>query len=338
MGKKKTLILIVFVCFSNSLFFTSLSFTNLSFAGDLRKTKKTLSIHMIDVGQGEAILIDLFGRKQILIDTGPQESFYGKNGKKKCCYSGNGKFKAFIKTFPIIHQLILTHPHSDHIGSLAWLIQRSAQRYTSQESSSQRFSIGEILDVGLVPSSETLEYYAHCLKLIEEKKIPYRIARKGLSYWIEGVHFEFLSPSLILPFQSDRDNWLNNHSLVLKVRYKNTSFLFTADIGKNIEKQLIDSEKTKLHATILKSAHQGSKDSNSLEWIHKVNPKAVIISAGKGNSHKHPHSETLSRYKKENIPVFRTDQHGIISIHSNGEAYKIETQWNLNKKKAKKNF
>ncbi|HEO64344.1 MAG TPA: MBL fold metallo-hydrolase [Spirochaetes bacterium] len=274
--------------------------------GASQKAKKKsvfLTVHIIDVGQGDAIYIDLFGRKKVLIDCGPPSRFY------KYYYSQKKKrgVRYFVKKFNIktLDQFIISHPQIDHIGGLSILL--------------KKIKVKEVLDPGYAYPSR---YYESILKLIEKKKIKYRIVRRGLKYQLEGVQFEILSPAKLITYT--RSN-VNANSIVLKVVYKDISFLFTGDIEQETEAMLL-SLKDKLKSTFLKAPHHGSETSSTLDFLRLVQPRSVFISCGANNIFGHPSPTTLKRYAKLNIPVYRTDIHGTISIQTNGYTYKIRRE------------
>ncbi|MDH4129329.1 MAG: MBL fold metallo-hydrolase [Spirochaetota bacterium] len=257
-----------------------------------------IKVYIIDVGQGDSILINLFNKKKILIDTGPKGKFYSFFFKEKRNII-NFLNKNNIKK---IDQLIISHVHKDHIGGLHSIL--------------RNIEINEVLDVGFAfPSKD----YENCLKLIEKKKILYKIVRKGFKYSIDNVSIEIISPARF--FKHTRSD-VNSNSLVIKITYKNISFLFPGDIEKEAEYKIL-SLKNKLKSTFLKSPHHGSETSNTSEFIRLVQPKAVFISCGKNNIFGHPSQSTLEKYINMKIPVYRTDIHGTIEIITNGITYSI---------------
>ncbi|MCR4287599.1 MAG: MBL fold metallo-hydrolase, partial [Deltaproteobacteria bacterium] len=130
---------------------------------------------------------------------------------------------------------------------------------------------------------------------------------------ISGVTIEALGPG------PDAALDVNNSSLVLRLSFGKTAFLFTGDIGKDGEDALL---KKDIRTTILKSAHHGSRTSSGMEFLKKAGPKAVVISAGRDNPSGHPHPETLERYRAMGVKVFRTDIDGAVVVSTDGSELK----------------
>ena len=115
---------------------------------------------------------------------------------------------------------------------------------------------------------------------------------------------------------------MNDDSIVLKLTYKNISFLFTGDITQNVEKELLQSN---ISSTVLKVAHHGSKYSNSANFLRKVNPKYAIISCGVNNEYYHPHNVVLEKLEKLNTKIYRTDIDGTIVALTDGTNIEFKT-------------
>ncbi len=266
---------------------------------DAAKPDPYLKVYLIDVGQGEAIFIDIFKQYRILIDSGPfKQSNYSFYKKKRGIHYFLNKHN--IK---VIDQYILSHPHHDHIGGLKKIL--------------NSVIIKQVLDPGFAYPSKD---YEDCLTIINRKKIPYKIVRRGMKYAYGEVAFEILSPRKLLKFT--RSN-ANNNAIVLKMTYQNISFLFTSDIEQETETLLLPL-KNKLRSTFLKVPHQGSQTSSTVEFLKLVNAKAAFISCKKNNIFGHPAPETLKKFKKMNIPIYRTDIHGTIMIKTDGHSYQIK--------------
>ena len=116
----------------------------------------------------------------------------------------------------------------------------------------------------------------------------------------------------------------NDHSLVLRIIYNQTSFLLTGDIGKDAEREILENS-GEIKCQILKSPHHGSRSSSSKDFLDRIDPQIVMISLGEGNRYGFPHKEILERYKDFGAKVFRTDLHGAIEISSDGRRISVRT-------------
>jgi competence protein ComEC len=112
---------------------------------------------------------------------------------------------------------------------------------------------------------------------------------------------------------------------VVRLEYKNVSFLFTGDIGTEAEKFYMQEYGPKISSTVLKVAHHGGKNTTSADFLNYVQPEIAIISCGRNNPFGHPSKETIERLGKTGTEIYRTDQKGTITIKTNGEKYKIIT-------------
>ena len=162
---------------------------------------------------------------------------------------------------------------------------------------------------------EISENYQKFLKIVKEKDIHVMQVEAGQELHIEkDFYIDVLWPN---SNKIIRENMLNNNSLVLKMEYKNFSMLFTADIEKIAEKEILNLYKDypeKLQATILKVAHHGSKTSTTEEFLKTVNPQYAFIGIGENNLFGHPNEEIIRRLNNRNIKIYRTDKMGEIEI------------------------
>ncbi|HLA51289.1 MAG TPA: hypothetical protein VJZ92_03450, partial [Thermodesulfobacteriota bacterium] len=133
---------------------------------------------------------------------------------------------------------------------------------------------------------------------------------------INGIHVSFLNP----PQDGHLD--VNNNSLVVKLKYKDVSFLFTGDIGAAGESALLNQDKD-IGATILKVPHHGSRTSSTIDFLNKVKPELAVASVGYMNPFGFPHPEIAQRYKDLNISLLRTDIRGAITIETDGKEKRI---------------
>ncbi|MDI6703920.1 MAG: ComEC/Rec2 family competence protein [bacterium] len=257
-----------------------------------------LRVTFIDVWQGDSILIEVPGGEKILIDA-------GRKGTEDFPFdAGEERVLPLLQDKKIKHlsHVILTHPHSDHVGGLIAVL--------------KNIKVSQVLDPGIPHPTPVYEEF---LKLIEEKDIPYRIIRRGddLSFG-ENIEVTVLNPPRDL---YEGESMANNNSLVIKMKYGDISFLFTGDIEEEQLEELITIYGEGLKSEILKVPHHGSVDGNPLNFIEIVSPEVAIISCGSGNRFGHPHKETLERYKRQGSKIYRTDLDGNIEVSTDGVRY-----------------
>lgn len=238
-----------------------------------------LTIFYLDVGQADSTLIKSQD-KYMLIDAGNNE-----DGKKLVNY-----FKLLgIESFEYV---IGTHAHEDHIGGMDDVI--------------DNFKIKKFYMPDDVTTTKTFE---DVLDALEKNNVSFKTPKIGTKLKLGESNIE------ILHVAKDKED-LNDESIVLKLTYKNTSFLFTGDATNNVEKEILGSN---LESTVLKVGHHGSKYSSSANFLTKVRPKYAIISCGKKNDYGHPHNITVKKLEKLNSKIYRTDELGTIVAVSDGD-------------------
>ena len=270
------------------LFFTNILAWLVVF--DLAKAQ-FLEVNFFDVGQGDTVFIETPQRHRILIDGGPSSIILEKLSKEMSFWD---------RTIDLI---ILTHPEADHLSGLNEVL--------------KRYKVENILWTGIV--RDTAEY-KEWLKLINEGKAKIFLAKTGQKISTRNILVELLFPFENLEGEEFKDS--NNTSIVGKLVFSDISFLFTGDIYKEVEKELIDGG-VDVDSDILKISHHGSKTSTSEEFLKEVSPEIAVISVGKNNSYNHPHQEVLEVLSKYGINVLRTDEQGDIKIISDGKNYAL---------------
>ncbi|KGM92913.1 MBL fold metallo-hydrolase [Clostridium botulinum] len=247
------------------------------------KENSTLKVHYINVGQADSMLVQQ-DNHFMLIDAGNNDDstlvvdYLKKQGVKKLDY------------------VIGTHPHEDHIGGLDKVI--------------DSFEIGQVLMPNKTSNTAT---YKDVITSIKNKNlkitspVPDTIYKLGVAEW-----------SIFAPAKNKDYESINNYSIVQKLKFGNTSFVFTGDAEAVSEMEMVKGGYD-LQADVLKIGHHGSKTSTCQAFLDKVSPKYAVISCGKDNKYKHPNKSTMDRLKSKNIAVYRTDECGTIVATSDGE-------------------
>lgn len=246
-------------------------------------------VHFINVGQGDCELIESDGR-YMLIDAGEQDEkdsvirYLEELGVKKLDY------------------VIGTHPHSDHIGGLAAVI--------------EAFEVDKVI---LPPKEHTTGTFERLLDAIAAKGLKITKPVAGSVYELGGASFTVIAPN------NDYEDNLNNWSVGIRLDYGSNSFVLTGDAEAAAEADIC-SNGISLQADVLKLGHHGSSTSNSMEFLEKVNPDYAVISCGRNNSYGHPHREVMQDMEKLGIQIFRTDQMGTIIAASDGNEITFQTE------------
>ena len=257
----------------------------------------SITVKMLDVGQGDAILIQT-ETQNVLIDTGDLD----ERDKLRAELD-----KAGVKK---IDAVILTHPHADHIGGMEMLI--------------DTYPIGMVYDNGMPSTSRV---YIGYMKQLKAKGI----ARKGLCTGDRvdlggGAVFEVLAPSASLVQQGSVKGYKhdpNNESVVGRLVFGDFSMMFTGDAEKKEEQDVLAGGQGEVQSTVLKAGHHGSKTSSSADFLRAVRPAAVLISCGVNNDYGHPHKETMKKYHAMNLDIYVTAENGTITLTSDGKDYHI---------------
>jgi competence protein ComEC len=256
---------------------------------DTMKSNDLMEVHFIDVGQGDAILVEL-GNASMLIDA-------GENSKGTIV-------KDYLKNQQItrLDYVIGTHPHSDHIGGLDIIL--------------DSFEVGKVLMPKVTHTTRTFE---EVLDVLERKELSITAPKVGDRYNLGPAAFTILAPSM------ESYDELNNYSIAIKLSFGDTDFLLAGDAENLAEKEII---KTGLDITadVLKLSHHGSGYSSSTDFLEAVDPDYSVVSAGKDNEYGHPHGRTLQALLDHNIKLYRTDEQGTVIFTSNGQTISVNTQ------------
>ena len=282
-------------------------------ANSKAEAKGQLTISMLDIDQGDAVLIQT-GAKNILIDTGDDKYYEdGKKGKE------NTQLLTELQKLKIDHidTLVMTHAHADHIGK--------ADKVIAQ------YGVKELVYNG-IPS--TSKYFINALKAAKANGTQQVKVKAGdVLDFGNGVSFEIVSPSQSLidedtaAIKAKKKVDVNNESVVGRLTFGNFAMLFTGDAEGPVEKDMVASYGKKLKCQVLKAGHHGSKTSSTAEFLKLVQPESVVMSLGVNNQYGHPHEALLNRLQKQGIKnIYRTDANGTITIVSDGSSYSITTE------------
>ena len=282
-------------------------------ANSKAEAKGQLTISMLDIDQGDAVLIQT-GVKNILIDTGDDKYYEdGKKGKE------NTQLLTELQKLKIDHidTLVMTHAHADHIGK--------ADKVIAQ------YGVKELVYNG-IPS--TSKYFINALKAAKANGTQQVKVKAGdVLDFGNGVSFEIVSPSQSLidedtaTIKAKKKVDVNNESVVGRLTFGNFAMLFTGDAEGPVEKDMVASYGKKLKCQVLKAGHHGSKTSSTAEFLKLVQPESVVMSLGVNNQYGHPHEALLNRLQKQGIKnIYRTDANGTITIVSDGSSYSITTE------------
>ena len=248
----------------------------------------TNEVTMVDVGQGDSIFLRSMKGDTILIDVGGKVTFGSKEKWQEASQTSNAE-KTLIPYLQArgvsqIDYLVLTHTDTDHIGDL--------------EEVAKCFKIKEIcVSQGALTKSSFV-------KRLRTIKCPVHTLKAGDKLPMMGSNLQVLYPNKV-------GDGGNNDSLVLYGKLLGSSFLFTGDLEKEGEEELMASYPT-LRASVLKAGHHGSKGSSSEAFLDQLHPSLALVSAGENNRYKHPNDETIERFKQRHIKILRTDKDGAI--------------------------
>ncbi|MBR6632696.1 MAG: MBL fold metallo-hydrolase [Clostridia bacterium] len=244
------------------------------------ENSSTFEVHFIDVGQADASLI-LCDGKSMLIDGGNVED-------SNLIYS-------YLKKNEVTHlnYVVATHAHEDHVGGLSGAL-----------------NFATVDTVYCPVKSYSSDAFNNFVKNVEKRNAEITVPEVNSSFLLGSAEV------VILACNSTDDT--NNSSIVLKITYGETSFLFTADAEREAEEIILEQE-FDLSATVLKVGHHGSENSTTYPFLREIMPEYAVISVGKNNSYGHPTEEALSRLRDADVKVFRTDLQGDIICTSGGK-------------------
>lgn len=235
---------------------------------------------VLDVGQGSGTYIRTDNGKEIVIDGGQNAQFMRSLSAERVFYDR------------YIDMVVLSHPDADHMGGFPELI--------------KKYDIGLFIHNGEASDSGL---YQEVQQRLIQRQVRQHITKTGEELLEEqGLKIQVLHPGE--HFSKER----NDNSIVIRVEYKQYSFLVTGDIGKEVELEIAQKFKNFIDVDVLVVAHHGSKTSSDYDFVKQASPLYAVISVGKDNRYGHPHQDVLAVYEKLKIPIVRTDESGSISF------------------------
>jgi competence protein ComEC len=267
-----------------------------------------LHVVFLDVGQGDAIFIQTPSGRQVLVDGGPSETvLLSQLGRRMPFWD---------RTLDV---MVLTHPDTDHVTGLVPVL--------------ERYQVDTVIHRQVEMDSEV---YAHWLQLVEAEGAAVYQGEAGLRVALDdGVDASRPLEMVVLhpgpELVGGSAGSANNNSVVTRLAYGAMTVLLTGDIEAEVEHQLV-AQGTPLRSTVLKAAHHGGCSSTTQEFLEAVDPEVVVISVGADNEFGHPCAEVLERLEarpeqsRRGLPVYRTDEHGVVEVITDGAQVWVETE------------
>jgi competence protein ComEC len=249
-----------------------------------------MTVTFLDVGQGDATVIEYPDGKVLLIDAGARSAYSD---------AGRRVIVPFLKRKGITHldAFVLTHDHNDHTGGARSVIESIP-----------------VEKIYFPRSTEPSPCFTELQDIIHEKNIPLEFLSAGKTIQtFDNSRLFVLHPCPMSATGAGftRTN-LNNTSVVLRLSYGRSSILLMGDAEEDVEQELCNSYGDFLHCSVVKVAHHGSINASSDRFISIVKPDFAVVSVGKNNKFNHPSTDVLIRYQQHHVPVERTDEQGAV--------------------------
>ncbi|HEU5170255.1 MAG TPA: ComEC/Rec2 family competence protein, partial [Gemmatimonadales bacterium] len=254
-----------------------------------------LTLHFLDVGQGDGAVIHTPGGHVVVVDAGPRTA-RGDAGRR------------VVAPFLTRHRargveaLVVSHAHADHVGGAAAVL--------------ERFRAGVVVEPG-APFDDPA--YTRFLDAVAAAGITWRPGRAGDRFAIDGVRFALLHPDTAWAGWGED---LNEDSVVLLVEYGAFRALFSGDAGLPVEQHLRGRVG---RVSLLKVGHHGSRGATGDAWLDELRPQAAVVSVG-ANTYGHPSPEALARLRRRGVPIYRTDRDGVVSVTTDGVTMTVKAR------------
>lgn len=246
-----------------------------------------LKVVFLNVGQGDSIFIEAPNGRQVLVDGGPPKTVLRELGKVMPFYDRT------------IDMIILTNPDTDHMAGFIDVI--------------DRFKVDYAVESGTL---STTAIYKTLSERMDNEKLKKMRAERGMIIYLDRKHNIYMQ--ILFPDRDVSGLSRNDGSIMMRLVYGDTAYMFTGDAPIKIEEYLIFLGDN-LKSDVLKVGHHGSKTSTGELFLEKVKPTLAVIQAGKDNSYGHPHKEVTDLFKKMDINYLVTSDYGRVLTYSNGE-------------------
>jgi len=263
-------------------------------------------MHVIDVGQGDAVALRTPRGHWLLVDAG--RAWRGGD-------AGRGTVIPYLRRRGgDLRLFVLSHPHSDHVGGAATVL--------------RSLHPAEYWDGAFAGTSEP---YRESLEAARDARVLWERVHPGDSLVVDGVVLRVLAPdSVWMSALADP----NEASVVLLIRYGTVRFLLMGDAERGEEQWLMEHERAFLAADVLKVGHHGSRTSSGSDFLDAVSPELAVISVGAGNSYGHPDSGVVRSLAGHGATVLRTDRVGSVVVRTDGRSLEVEEgddRWTLSR-------
>ena len=266
--------------------------STLNLIDSVKKQDSNFVVYYLDTGQGDCTLI-ICDDEVMMIDSSTTNQFY------------NIRKHLYTLEIDVIDYLLITHQHDDHLGSATKIINHYCVSNIMMPKLSYENNVDSLS-------------YDNLINTISNYNISCKTVSGGDSFMLGSALVEILAPM-------KQDNNINNMSVVTKITYGNTSFLFTGDSEEEIEKQLLRAD-IDVSADVLRVSHHGSKTSSTDNFLSAVNPKYAIISCGDDNNYGHPSDVTLKKFEEMGMLPYITAIHGDITVTSDGNKVEVTSE------------
>jgi competence protein ComEC len=257
-----------------------------------------VELHLIDVGQGDAIALRTPRNRWILVDAG--RAWRGGDAGRATVIPYVRRHGGSVAAF------VLSHPHADHAGGAATIV--------------RALRPGVFWDGAYLGTSDT---YRDALAAVATAGVTWDRVRPGQRVTIDDVRLEFLAPDSAWTRGLDDPN---EASVVMRVRYGAVRFLLVGDAEREEERWLLERDSLALRAEVLKVGHHGSSTSTTAEFLRAVRPAVALVSVGAGNTYGHPNAHVLASLAAQGATVLRTDRQGSVVVRSDGTILEIQAQ------------
>lgn len=246
------------------------------------------TVHMIDIGQGDSILLEC-NDEYMLIDAGE--------------LGQGGIVNDYLKDHNVtqLDYALITHPHSDHYGGMLDVLKNES--VTTK-------------NIVMTEAMNTTRTWEKLVDYIDQKNYNVIFPKTNDTITLGNTTLTMYVPEIV------KD--LNNCSIIVRAEYNGMSAIFTGDAESSEEKLILD-EGFNVQANLLKAGHHGSRTSTNKKFLSAVNPQIALISCGKNNDYGHPHKETVKKFNDANIPMYRTDELGSIVVTFNNSNMSLST-------------